>query len=86
MVTGIILTIGVLFVTGGILYRLGYRLKNVNYVELSDVLKKPAEKRSDVQIDNDAVMRLKNEIANSGAIKKMPLENGDIHVSIKVVV
>ena len=54
-------------------------------VELSDVLKANI-KRSGRQVLQDGVMQLKNEIAASGAVRQETLENGDIRVTLKVVV
>ena len=60
--------------------------KELNVVELSDVLGKSAANRTDKQTHQDGVMQLKNEIASSGAIRLKRLENGETWVSIKVVV
>ena len=72
------------FISGCMLFISGWRMAKSSVVEFSDVLKANA-KRSDIQVMQDAIMQLKNEIAESGAIKKEKLENGDIKVSIKVL-
>lgn len=54
-------------------------------VELSDVLKTGANTRSDKMIRQDAVMQLKNEIAESGALKCEKLGDGSMRVRIRVV-
>ena len=65
--------------------RFSRRGPEVNVVELSDVLK-PGVYRTDRQKLQDGVLQLKNEIAASGAVRQRLLENGDMEVSIKVVV
>jgi hypothetical protein len=72
-------------VTAGIAFLIGRYSKTFRVKELSDTFY-PNKGRSETQISNDAVMQLKNEIASSGAVKYKELENGNVKVSIKVIV
>ena len=58
---------------------------DVNVVELSDTMKANA-KRTGKQVLQDGVMQLKNEIAASGAVSQEKLGDGNIRVTLKVVV
>ena len=70
-------------------YHLGRRSvkppPTLNVVELSDVLNTNV-RRTPRQVLQDGVMQLKNEIAASGAVTQEKLDDGNIRVSIKVVV
>ena len=66
-------------------YCIGRFYKTLNVVTLTDVLKKPNEKLSDKKISSNAVLQLQDEIVRCGAINKRTLDNGDIEVSITVV-
>ena len=66
----------------GFLLCLAY--KKVNVIEVSDVLN-TSVKRSDKQVLQDGLMQLKNEIAATGAVKQEKLADGNIRVSLKVV-
>ena len=67
-------------------YCIGRFYKTLNVVTLTDVLKKPSEKLSDKKISSNAVLQLQDEIVRCEAINKKTLENGDIEVSITVVI
>jgi len=60
-------------------------IKRKKTVELSDVLAYNPS-RTQTQFVQDAVMQLKNEIANSGAVKIDKMSDGNYKVSIKVVI
>jgi len=66
-------------------YLIGRFYKTLNVVTLTDVLKKPDEKLSDRKISSNAVLQLQDEIVRCEAVNKKTLENGDIEVSISVV-
>ena len=64
---------------------IGRMSKMPKIVELSDIFR-PSASRTGKNMMKDAVLQLQNEIAESGAVKKEELENGEVVVSIKVVV
>ena len=68
------------------LYFLFTKNRRVRVEELTDILNTGVAKRSEMQVKNDAVMQLKNEIAESGAVKCVKLDDGRVRVSIRVVV
>jgi hypothetical protein len=66
-------------------FLLGRFSKTFRVIELVDTFF-PNKGRSDAQIVQDAVMKLKNEIVQCGAVTYKELENGNIEVSLKVLV
>ena len=73
------------FVSVVIGFLLGLAYKKVNVIEVSDVLNSNVN-RSEKQVLGDGLMQLKNEIAATGAVKRETLADGNIKVSLKVVV
>jgi len=65
---------------------IGRMSKSVKVVTLHDILKSKETYRSETQKLQDGVMQLKNEIANSNAMKIEELESGDYNITLKVVI
>ena len=81
-------TTGILaLVAAAVAFILGYLSgrTSVKTKFLSDVMK-VKENRSKKRLTQDAVLQLQNEIADSGAVQILDLEDGTMEVSIRVVV
>jgi len=63
---------------------IGLAIRDYNTVTLTDTYT-PNSIRSDVMQAQDDVMKLKNEIANSGAVKRKYLPDDKVKLTLKVV-
>jgi len=66
-------------------FMLGRASKSLRVITLKDVLRVNTN-RNDVRRAYDAALQMQNELAKCGAIKQKELSNGDIELTLNVVV
>jgi len=74
----------IIVVTAALFFALGWAFRRIDVITISDTFK-PSTLRSPAQQIQDAIMQLKNELMNTGALKRETLPDGQEKVSLKVV-